>query len=228
MSSDPALLESGGVPVRHTALSELAAKLVDDTLIPLHRQRVAEMGIDASGLSDYYGRLLHAGAIAAHPIGRIAEIAVGTLPALEGCHVLRAGLGELAFVLALMGVPTVACEANVLRFEALCAGYRALTAVAPNMGELLALNPEAMGDRPPGNRLLGVAYHLVGVALAEEDRVLDAISHYRALLIEPRTFLRLRPTPSDRAAALDLVRRRGFSLMREFPEAGVVFCARPA
>ncbi|HTE35073.1 MAG TPA: hypothetical protein VK630_00890 [Reyranella sp.] len=87
-----------------------------------------------------------------------------------------------------MGMRTVACEANVRRFGATRAGYQALTAVAPHIARLVTLSSETTGDLPHGNCDLGIACHLVGFSLAEDDRMLDAISRYRALLIEPRTF----------------------------------------
>jgi hypothetical protein len=208
-------------------LSELAAKTVDDVLVPLHRHRVAEMGVDPSGLFEHYNRHLDVGVLATDHVRRVAQIVVDALPAFESYHVIRAGLGELAFVLATMGIRTVAHEANVRRFGAMLAGHQALTAVAPDIARLVTLSSETMGDLPHGSCTLGIAYHLVGFPLAEDDRTLDTISRYRALLIEPRTFLRLRLTPREQAAGVDLVRRSGFTLTRDFLDAGVVYCARP-
>lgn len=213
--------------MRHVGPSELAAKAVDDVLIPLHRQRVADMGIDPSGLFEHYNRYLDAGAFATDNIRRVAQVIAEDLPDFESYHVLRAGLGELAFVLAAMGMRTVACEANARRFGAMLAGHRALAAVAPRVARLVALRCETIAEVPDGNCALGIAYHLVGFPLAEDGRTLDTISRYRALLIEPRTFLRLRPTPGEQAAGIDLVRRRGFTLTRDFLGAGVIYCARP-
>ena len=107
------------------------------------------------------------------------------------------------------------------------AGHRTLVAIAPHIVRLVTLSSETTGDLPHGNCTLGIAYHLVGFPLAENDRTFDAISRCRELLIEPRTLLRLGPTPSEQAAGVDLVRRRGFTLTRDFFDAGVVFCARP-
>ena len=91
-----------------------------------------------------------------------------------------------------------ACEANVRRFGAMLAGHRTLVAIAPHIVRLVTLSSETTGDLPHGNCTLGIAYHLVGFPLAENDRTLDAISRCRELLIEPRTPLRLRPARASR------------------------------
>ena len=63
-------------------------------------------------------------------------------------------------------------------------GHRTLVAIAPHLVRLVALSSETTGDLPHGNCTLGIAYHLVGFPLAENDRTLDAISRCRELLIE--------------------------------------------
>lgn len=213
--------------MRHVYPSELAAKSVDDVLLPLHRRRVAEMGVDPSGLFEHYNRYLEAGVFATERVRRVAQIVVDDLPPFESYHIIRAGLGELAFVLAAMGIRTIAYEANVRRFAALQAGHRAMAAVAPHVAELVVPRCDAIGEVRDGNRTLGIAHHMVGFSMAEEGGMLDALSRYHALLIEPRTFLRLRPTASEQADGVGVVRRRGFTLTRDFPDAGAVYCARP-
>ena len=183
------------------------------------------MGVDPSGYFEHDNRLLDAGEFTTSHVRRVDQIVVDALPAFESYHVIRRRFGELAFVLATIGMRTVACDANVRRFGAMLAGHPTL--IAPHVARLVTLSCETTGDLPHGNCTLGIAHHLVGFPLAEDDRTLDAISRYRALLIETRTLLRLRPTPSEQAAGVDLARRRGFTLTRDFFDAGVVFCARP-
>ena len=64
------------------------------------------------------------------------------------------------------------------------AGHRTLVAIAPHIVRLVTLSSETTGDLPHGNCTLGIAYHLVGFPLAENDWTFDAISRCRELLIE--------------------------------------------
>jgi hypothetical protein len=207
--------------------SELAVKLVDDILVPLHQRRVAEMGIDRSGLFEHYKLQLDSAEIATGQVRRIARIVVEALPLFESYHVLRAGLGELAFTLAAMGLKTVACEANSWRYDAILAGHKALVAFDPAIARRVTPNIELVPKLPTGNSILGIACHLIGFSADEEGSILQQLARYRALLVEPRTFLRVRATDGEQAAAVDALRRQGFTLTRDFPEAGVVYCAKP-
>ena len=221
-AADSAVVPAG----RNFPTAVAATDRVDGILRQLHQRRVDELGADSSGLFDHYKRLLDAGRIAGASVSALAQI-VQSLPQFDTYHVLRAGLGELAFVLAAMGLRTVAYESNSQRFDAVEAGLRELTETAPDIAERLAIGRDGIPVAPPGNNVLCIATHVMGYSAENEENALAELSCYGALLIEPRIFLRLRRTLEEQEAAVEAVRRRGFTVIREFSRLGVVYCAKP-
>ena len=207
----------------------IVADRLDRILVPLHQRRVAELGVDPSGLFDHYKQILDDGRIAARRgVSDLAHMIVQTLPHFDSYHVLRAGLGELAFVLAGMGLKVLACEAITQRFGAVEAGIRDLTESAPDVAQRVTAIYEAIPEAVPGKGVLCIAHHLMGFSAEQEDDALALLSRYDAILIEPRIFLRLRQTLEEQEAAVEALRSRGFTSIREFSGLGVVYCAKPS
>ena len=220
----PASTEECGRPLTGVA----AAARVDSSLVPLHQRRVADLGVDGSGLFDHYKRLLDTERIAGSlGTGVLAQMIVQSLPRFDGYHVLRAGLGELAFVLATMGLRVQGCEPNGRRFGAVEAGLQSLAESAPEIADRISISRETIPAAPSGDRTLCVANHLIGFAADEEEGALAALSAYGALLIEPRIFLRSRPTIDEQEDVVHVLRQRGFTFTRHFPRLGIVYCAKP-
>ncbi|MBY0320968.1 MAG: hypothetical protein K2X72_19760 [Reyranella sp.] len=211
-----------------TLTAAKAAERVDGILMPLHGRRVMELGVDPSGLFDHYKAILDGGHIAnRRGVSDLAHVIGQSLPRFDAYHVLRSGLGELAFVLSAMGLRVLACEANTQRFAAVEAGVQALEREAPEIAQQIAALHEAVPSAPPGDNVLCIAHHLMGFSADQEDAVLALLSRYDAVLIEPRLFLHLRPTIAEQDEAVEAIRRRGFTFIREFSGLGVVYCAKP-
>ena len=201
---------------------------VNAVLVGLHKQRLADLGAQESGLFEHYElRLREADEIADWNVAVLAELICQTLPRFDSYHVLRAGLGELAFVLAAMGMPAVAYEGNAYRYRAIEAGLAALRDREPEIASRITIGQANLPELPAESNVLGIATHLVGYAPEEEDQALAKLSHYKAILIEPRIFLRRRPSDDEQRQVIEAVRTRGLSYVRELPGIGVFYCAKP-
>ena len=84
--------------------------------------RVAQSDIERSGLYTYYKVRMDRRELVNQHDASVAEIILRLLPRFDSYYVIRAGLGELAFVLADMGLSTVASDPDTYRFEAIGAG----------------------------------------------------------------------------------------------------------
>lgn len=209
------------------AEGKLVALKVNTLLCELHRSRVNELGVDASGLYDHYHRRLNKNEIVDPTVAPLARAIVRILPEFETYHVLRAGLGELAFVLAAMGLRTVACDVNTGRFKAIQAGFEGLCTDLPIIRSRLGIRHVAIPSVDPGNRTLGIAKAFIGFRPADEEKALISLAQYDALLVQPSAFLWQRTSADEQHEAIASLRRLGFTTVRELPEFGMVYCSKP-
>lgn len=233
-AKDPALeaaSASSGVTVQPGATGSLetSPQRLNTMLVALHRERLARLGPIESGLYTHYESLLGHGEIVRKIDAEIAELVQRSLPRFKRCHVLRAGLGELAFLLAGLSQPTVAFESNGNRMAAIGAGVLHLAdndfLVATDLETALGLVPESGGT----SDTLAIATNLVFTLSADEEQeVLSRLSGYGAILINPAVFLRVRDTEADQTAAIEQLGALGFSLVRRFPDLRLAYCAKPA
>ena len=202
-----------------------AAAQIDAIMVPLHQRRVAELGVDDSGLFEHYKRILDSGHIA----DRVADLALmigQSLPRFDKYLVLRSGLGELAFVFAAMGLEVMACEANARRFTAVEASLRALLESDPGTARRVSALLETVPAIEADGSVLCVAHQLMGISPDQEGATLERLSQFDAVLIEPRIFLRLRESLEEQEDAVELLRCRGFTQIRSFRRLGLVYCAK--
>ena len=207
--------------------AERAADKINEGLLLLHRERVAAMGVDGSGLFQHYNQRLDFKDIAGRQVKDLAHLIVSVLPKFDRYDVLRAGLGELAFVLAALGLRTGAFDQNARRLEAIYAGLAKFGGEDPEWGRRLMVGRAAVPDVARQGRYLAIAHYFVGFTPAHEDKILDQLACYSAVLIDPGTFLYARPSPEERDAAIQAMRSRGFTRIQEYPRLGVVYCGRP-
>jgi hypothetical protein len=226
-------LVSGQAKVSQTSQAETAvpsattaAESINAVLLQLHQERVV-LGVDQSGLYAHYKLLLDSGQIAGQAAAELADLIANSLPPFDSYHVLRAGLGELAFVLAALGLRAVGFDQNSRRFAAMSAGLEKLCDGDPQLARRLMIGRVAIPDVPKHNRVLGVATYLIGYTPGQEDQALAELSAYSALLIRPEAFLRSRNSDEVQEVLVEAVRARGFTQIREFPKLGVVYCAKP-
>lgn len=207
--------------------AEMAADRINDALLQLHRERVSAMGVDGSGLFQHYNERLDFKDIAGRQVKDLAHLVVSLLPKFDRCDVLRAGLGELAFVLAALGVRAGAFDQSAKRLEAIYAGLAKFSGEDPELGRRLMVGRTAVPDVSREGRYLAIAHYFVGFTPAQEDKILDQLACYSAVLIDPGTFLYARTSAEERDAAIQAMRSRGFTRIQEYSRLGVVYCARP-
>jgi hypothetical protein len=226
---------SGGYVSNSRAISPLLkseavdrlVREVNDTLIEVHSRRMAELGLDGSGLFEHYARLIDQGAILRTIDLQALKIVGERLPKFGEYAVLRAGLGELAFVLGGLGLNVVACEPNMLRFGALSAGLDHFKASKIVNREFVRTEndfvPAAAGSSPT----LGIAIDFAfDRQLEDDENFLRGLEQFDALLFDPRLFIWIRTSESAQRDALSLLQSLGFAEIVEFPEAQLVLASR--
>jgi hypothetical protein len=200
---------------------------INTHLVELHTRRVAELGVAGSGLFDHYATLLANGVLLSDGDRQAFEL-IQELPRFGEYAVLRAGLGELAFLLAAAGLRVVACEPNGARYEAMLAGLERLFSPATEEHARLRTVNAFLPDRVESRPLVAVATDFVFDRYLENDEALRAgFRKFDALLVNPRLFIYVRETPSEQAAALTFLNSLGFSETVELGGSELVLAVRP-
>jgi len=201
---------------------------VDAALVELHGRRLSEFGTDGSGLFSHYAALVRGGAILRIDEIQAFKLVREALPLYAGYAVLRAGLGELAFLINGAGLPVTACEPNAARVEALKAGLGQLVTSKMVDGKIFTIAPGFLPDRVDVRPLLGVATDFVFDLPLEQDQAFcRGLRQFDGLLINPRLFIRLREQPSEQRALTAFLQSLGFAEARKFPIEQMVYFARP-
>ena len=205
------------------------AREVNAALVELHAERLAEFGVRDSGLFDHYARIVAGGQLVGARERQAAMIIETYLAEHDGHAVLRAGLGELALLIAARGRPALALEPHPLRRQAIEVGARRLAAQGLIRSDRLRIEGLLVPAAPPEGRVLGIALGAAQVAELEQTAPFwPAIGRFASLLIERRTFLTLRDT-AERLADLDAnLRRLAFTRRRDFPFASLSAFEREA
>ena len=204
-----------------------AADAINDALVPFHRERAARHGVDGSGLFDYYRTRLESGRLVQDQDIAVANLLIRFIRPFDRYHVLRAGLGEIAFVLAEMGRETRAFDNDWARHGALAEGARHIAKL--RRWPRRRLTVERLDFAPPATRGETICVAVQGafpVSVAEEDAVLDLIGQYDALLMTPRVFLRVRESKEEQSVLIEKLRARGFSRIVDYPALGLVLCTK--
>lgn len=202
---------------------------VDAALMSLHAARLKELGPDASGLYSHYEMLLGRGAILRdYEIGAFRRLR-DALPPYEEYAVLRAGLGELAFLIGGAGHQVTAYEPDQRRFEAVMAGVKHLGAANAGLRERLRAVQAYVPAQVSGRSSLGVATDFaVNLPLENDEIFRSRLRQLDALFISPRLFIRTRNSLAEQRAAIEFLRFLGFTRIVDFPEEQMVYAARPA
>lgn len=203
-----------------------AAELVNDALIQLHQERVSKLGVDGSGLYSHYKGLMDSHQISGSKTADLVNLIANLLPRFDRYDVLRAGLGEITFVLAALGLRAAGFDNNPRRFSAMSAGLEKLADADPELARRITIGRAIIPDVPERGKTLAVAHHLIGFTPAQEGQALAQLAAYDALLIDPRIFLFSRATDQEREAVVETLKRLGFSQIRQYPRLGVVYCAK--
>jgi hypothetical protein len=179
-------------------------------------------------LFSHYAALVRGGAILRIDEIQAFKLVREALPLYAGYAVLRAGLGELAFLINGAGLPVTACEPNAARVEALKAGLGQLVTSKMVDGKIFTIAPGFLPDRVDVRPLLGVATDFVFDLPLEQDQAFcRGLRQFDGLLINPRLFIRLREQPSEQRALTAFLQSLGFAEARKFPIEQMVYFARP-
>jgi hypothetical protein len=238
MIGDALLLQLSATLEPDRAALELAAPNAAPPLQPIscalnalltmcHRERLARLGVDGSGLHAHYALLLERCEIVGRQELDIAEIILRYLPAFDCYHVLRAGLGEMAFLLAVLGRRTKAFDPFAGRLQALTAGAKYLRSCGFLGEDGVDATLATVPSPSPGERTLAVATQLALTASpAEEESILKQLERYDAVLFLPGALVRPRDSKADEELLIDRFRRAGFVEVRDYPHLRLVYCAR--
>lgn len=202
---------------------------VNAALVELHTRRVAQRGADASGLFSHYAALLEKGTLLRTDEIEAFHLVQEVLPAYGEYVVLRAGLGELAFLLGGAGLRVAACEPNAARFEALREGLAHIVGSKMVDQQTFRIIFDFVTDAFEAGPVLGVATDFVfDLPLEDDASFCRRLQRLDGLLINPRLFIRLRQTPSERQAVEVFLRSLGFTEVREFGPQQMAHFARPS
>ncbi len=195
-------------------------------LADLHRGRLVELGLEGSGLYAHYKSRLDQDCMIA-PRERYAfDLIDAYLPPYDGYAVMRAGLGELAFLLAASGREVVAYEPSPTRRAAIEAGAARLRRAGLLPGGLTtvgALTPAGSLD----GRVLGVGLDVAQVRTeAAAAPHVENAGAFEALLIDLRCFITLREAFADQMALAQTLKSMGFDARRDYPAEGLYWFRR--
>ncbi|WP_422002571.1 hypothetical protein [Reyranella sp.] len=176
---------------------------------------------------NHYAGLVHQGSIVRWDEDQAFRLVCEALPAYGAYAVLRAGLGELAFLLNGAGLDVAACEPNAGRLNALGAGLAHLLAGNLVTNDRFAIVPDFVPDRVNARPFLGVATDFVFELPLEQDQAFcRKLQLFDGLLINPRLFVRLRETPQEQDEVATYLRSLGFSEVARFPREQMIYFAR--
>ena len=200
------------------------AERINVELVNLHSRRLAEIGPSAGGLYTHYEQLLERNALVG-PRDRAALALIDChLPEYDSYEVMRAGLGEVAFLLAATGRRVVAHEPNTNRRSAIEAGLAHLETVGLIRPGVMSVSSELTPVPRPVGRVLGVG---MDASEFRDDAAaaphLDRAAMFTDLLIDPRLFLRLREGWAEQDRLLQTLADRGFRERREFLSDGLTW-----
>jgi hypothetical protein len=207
--------------------AELADR-VNAELVALHRGRLEQLGPEASGLYEHYRHMVERQTLVAVRQKAAFELIERRLPAYDGYAVIRAGLGELALLLAASGRPVIAYEFDRYRAPAIDAGRAHLEAIGLLAPGALTLIGTAGPEAPLAGRILGVGLDSVSARdEAAAAPLMERSRFFEALLIDLRLYLRQREDSAEQAAAADALKVLGFGERQDFPAAQLSWFHRP-
>ena len=193
------------------------AERINAELVAAHRPRLARLGETDSGLYSHYARLLEQNALVGPRDRTALALIEDHLPDYDAYAVIRAGLGELAFLIAAGGRRVIACEPSARRRGAIEDGLEELQARGLIEPGRVTIVDTLMPAEPLSGRVLGVA---VDASEVRDDAAaaphIARATAFDGLLIDPRLFIRQRDDPADQAALIERLGGLGFTHRRDY------------
>lgn len=97
------------------------------------------------------------------------------------------------------------------QYHVLQAGLDSLGHEYPVIARCLTMQNRVLPSPPFEGRVLAFATHFIGCPPKDEDKVLDQLESYAALLIRPNIFMFPRASESEQAALMAKLAARGFT-----------------
>lgn len=204
------------------------AAALNEELVALHHGRLKKGNIEKAGLYQHYAGLLREGRLVGKRDIEIADLVANYLPPFDHYHVLRAGLGEIAFLLAPFVSKVSAFDPFPTRFGAIVAGRDHLSRSRFALGEKFQTANELVPGPASTEGAFAVATQLAYTcSQKEEDDLLGRLENYAGLLFDPGNLIRSRPDIADRERLLERFRQAGFTSIKDYPYLNLVYCAKP-
>jgi hypothetical protein len=141
--------------------------------------------------------------------------------------VLRAGLGELALLLAELGHASIAYDPDRYRVQAIAASIALLQRERGWSDDRLVVHLDVIPVPTPQIRTLCIAIHaLFGFESEEDEAIPIRFAPYDAVLFEPRTLCRMRENEREQDRLVAAFRDNGFPEIVPFPVLGLAFAAK--
>lgn len=202
------------------------AAALNAELLAFFRQRLDAMGVDGSGLFNHFKSWLDRGDMLSNAPA-LAQLVLEYSGADTPVVVLKAGLGQLGFLLAEIGRRVVICEPNLARFNAIKDFLAHRAQREPALNDRVELIHGLFPNGDCGEPTIAVAANLTSAARPGEEKVVvDSLARYKKLLVTPRTFLKVREAPDEQREGLSMLVDAGFRTIKEFPGAGLAFLER--
>ena len=199
------------------------AEAVNNALVSVHKDRLNGLGEKESGVFGAYRAGIEQGVLIGSREKTAVELICDTLEPYDEYAVLRAGLGEVALLLAARGRRVTVYEPNRFTRYSLEAGKAALETAGLLRGKLFTIEWSLTPYGPLDGRVLAVG---LNATMARDDAsalaLLEKMRVFEALLIMPRFFVRPHPTDEDRALLADRLLGLGFTIRKDF--SGTPFC----
>jgi hypothetical protein len=216
--ADSSAAPTGSVPA---PLPKLADR-VDAELVSLHRRRLEALGLEASGLYAHYRARLDQNSLIGSRERFAFDLIDAFLPPYAAYAVMRAGVGELALLLAASGRTVIAYEPNPNRRVAIEAGAAHLEDAGLLAPGLLTTVATLTPERPLERGVLGVGLDVSQFRTeASAAPHLENARRFEGLLIDLRTFVRVRESFADQMILAETLHAMGFDKRRDYPAEGL-------
>jgi|GEM_PF-1653021 len=224
MATDPLALDAAN---RSAISSALRIERLDAELVNLHRRRLDALGLEGSGLYAHYKARVDQAALIGGRERFAFDLIDAYLPPYDGYAVMRAGLGELALLLAASGRRVIAYEPNASRRAAIEAGAARLSDIGVLPPGLLTTAATLTPEGPLPGRFLGVGLDVAHVRTESSAApYVEYAGAFEALLIDLRLFIRLREGFAEQMILAETLRSMGFDAHRDYPAEGLFWFRR--
>lgn len=184
-------------------VTEAAARL-DSILMPVAKMRLQTLGLDDSGAYNFYEVRLGHGTVFADYELEIARLFAELSPRPRLVHEIGVGWGQLSFLLAAIGIDTVALEVDRRRYAAGAALHGVINAADPATAQRCQVLYERFPspDLDPTGAVALATNLFFTTTPAERAAILAALARYDSCVIDVDRFLVMGRSSEDRAAVI--------------------------